>query len=152
MEWIKVLYLNNYDLENWGPLYKKEGDVCFDLRAAIEEPIILIPGEIMWIELGIKLELAPGYGLMIMPRSGLGGSGLKMANNVGIIDNGYRGQVIVPMQNSHPYNSKVISPGDRIVQAMLVPVRGLRFLTAEDEEELSKTERGAGGFGSTGNN
>ena len=146
MYWIKVKYLENYS-EEWSPLEMKEGDLCFDLRAAVGEKTEIIPGEIKKIPLGVSFEPPEGYGVKIYPRSGMSLLGLGLANSVGILDNGYRGEVVVPVVNMNLNDWIVIWPGDRIVQGELAPIHPTVF---QEVKTLSETERGDGSFGSTG--
>ncbi len=146
MYWIKVKYLENYSSQ-WPPLKKEEGNVCFDLRAAVEEKTEVLPGEIKKIPLGVKLEPSIGCGVKIYPRSGMASLGLGLANSVGIIDNDYRGEVVVPVLNMNLTDWLVIWPGDRIVQGELTRIKQVVFCSVD---ELTETERGDGSFGSTG--
>lgn len=144
MNWIKVHYLENYQ---GGPLEMNQGDVCFDLRTAIPEKEEILPGEIKKIPLGVRLEPPEGYGVKIYPRSGWAKEGLSLANSVGIVDNGYRGEVVALMVNMNLSDWIVVNPGDRIVQGELAPIRQIGFRPSDD---LSETERGSSGLGSTG--
>lgn len=146
MYWVKVKYLDNYSPE-WPPLEKKEGDMCFDLRAATQGHEAIRTGEIKKIPLGVVLEPTSNCGIKIYPRSGWASRGLALANSVGIIDSDYRGEVAALVINRNPQGWLVIQPGDRIVQGEVVPIREVIFQQAA---ELSETLRGGGGFGSTG--
>lgn len=145
---VKIAYLPHYNLEEWGPLVHEQGNACFDLRVCILKPLLLAPGQMQKVKLGIKFDLSDGYCVKVYPRSGLGSKGLTIPNNVGIIDPSYRGEVMSMLLNVG-YENISISPGDRILQAEITP-----FLYADiiqiDEKDLSKTKRGEGGFGHTG--
>ena len=129
------------------PEYKTEGAAGMDLCAAIKEPVELKPLERTLIPTGLKIELEHGYEAQIRPRSGLSiKHGITLINCVGTIDEDYRGEVCIPIVNlsNEPYT---IKPDERIAQMVIA-----RYEQAKIEvvTELSKTERGAGGFGSTG--
>ena len=129
------------------PLRATEGSAGYDLFAAIDEPVTILPQQTVKIGTGVCLELPDaGMAAFVFARSGLGiKHNIVPANCVGVIDSDYRGEVIVGLINlsSKPYE---ILPGDRIAQLVLLPV-----LHPETElcTELDETERGAGGFGST---
>ena len=123
---------------------------CFDLRVILDETYILQPHEFHSFHTGIAIEMPdPECVAMVYSRSGMGAKhGISLTNSVGVIDYDYRGELIVSLIN----NSDVpfpVEPGDRIAQLMIIRNVPLR---AEICEELSETERGAGGFGSTGKN
>ncbi len=118
-----------------------------DLYACLEEPLVIAPGCTAVVHTGIALELPVGYAGLIYARSGLATKqGLAPANKVGVVDCDYRGEVMVALYN-HSAEARTVNPGDRIAQLVITP-----YITADFEEcaELSDTERGAGGFGSTG--
>lgn len=146
---LKIMYLENYNLEEWGPVCKaKPGDAAFDVRAAIPEPWVLVQrSHIMTVPTGIKVEPTPGYALYGSPRSGLARKhGISIVNSPGIIDNEYRGEIMVILINlgNHTYT---IQPGERIAQVSVLPIPELEI---EAVESVGLTERGEGGFGSTG--
>jgi dUTP pyrophosphatase len=120
----------------------------FDLSAAIDEDIILAPGEIKLIGTGLSAQLPEGqYALMIYARSGLAAKhGIGLANSVGVVDSDYRGEIKAALinQGREPFK---IEKNMRIAQAVLTPVV---FAESIEAERLSETERGSGGFGSTG--
>jgi dUTP pyrophosphatase len=124
------------------------GSAGMDLRAALEKPLTLAPGESALVPSGIALHIAdPGWCALIVPRSGLGHKhGLVMGNLVGVIDADYQGPLMISCWNrgAHPYTIEV---GDRIAQLLLVPVAQARLNIVT---EFVATERGDGGFGSTG--
>ena len=129
------------------PEYKTEGAAGMDLCAAISEPITLQPLERKLIPTGLKIELEHGYEAQIRPRSGLSiKHGISLINCVGTVDEDYRGEVCVGLVNisNEPYT---IQPEERIAQMVIA-----KYEQAEIEvvTELTETERGAGGFGSTG--
>lgn len=158
---VKIKYLDNYDLENWGELdYKHLYDSGFDLRAAISEPVTIYPyidcksnyneESFIKIPFGIKIEFSDSdMDMKIYPRSGIGTkNGVVPRNLVGIIDNTYRGQVMGKFVNidKEPFT---INPGDRIVQAVIEKRLDVNIRTVT---ELSETQRGENGFNSTGKN
>ena len=129
------------------PEYKTEGAAGMDLCAAIEEPVELKPLERRLIPTGLKIELEHGYEAQIRPRSGLSiKHGITLINCVGTIDEDYRGEVCVPIVNISN-EAYTIQPDERIAQMVIT-----NYVQAKLEvvEELSDTERGEGGFGSTG--
>ena len=129
------------------PEYKTEGAAGMDLCAAIEEPIILKPLERKLIPTGIKIELEKGYEAQIRPRSGLSiKHGLTLINCVGPIDEDYRGEVCVPVVNISNEEYKIM-PDERIAQMVISKYEKAKI---EVVTELSDTQRGEGGFGSTG--
>ena len=138
----------NERLREFMPTYATAGSAGLDLRAMLEEPMVLQPGETKLIKTGLAIHLKdPGYAAMILPRSGLGHKhGIVLGNLVGLIDSDYQGELMVSTWNRSdtPFT---IEPMERIAQLVVAP-----FLKAEfvEEEELSDTVRGAGGFGSTG--
>ncbi|MBR4941727.1 MAG: dUTP diphosphatase [Clostridia bacterium] len=130
------------------PDYATEGSAAADLRSAAEEPVVILPGARAMIPTGVAISLgSPEYVALIFARSGLAvKKGICLANGVGVIDSDYTGELIVGLLNTsdQPFT---VEPGDRIAQLAVMPVcRGI-FTPVADLEE---TERGAGGFGSTG--
>jgi len=127
------------------PAYGSEGAAGMDLAAAEES--VLLPGEWTSVGTGIRLEIPPGFEGQVRPRSGLAlKHGVTVLNTPGTIDGDYRGEVRVILIN-HGRDPFTVSRGDRIAQLVIAPVT--RF-ALEEVEELGKTPRGAGGFGSTG--
>ena len=130
------------------PTYGSESAAGADLYALIDgEKQIINPGETVIIHTGLALAIPDGFAGMIFARSGIAlKRGLAPANKVGVIDSDYRGEIKVVLHN-HGAIDQVITPGERIAQLAIVP-----YLRAEFEEcsSLSDTERGEGGFGSTG--
>lgn len=118
-----------------------------DLCACLDAPQPLVPGEVFMVPLGFAAEIPPGYAGFVFSRSGLGSKhGVVVAQGVGVIDSDYRGEWMVPLRNlgSEYY---YIQPGERIAQAVFMPVEAAAFT---EVEALSETGRGSGGFGSTG--
>jgi dUTP pyrophosphatase len=129
------------------PKYETPLSAGMDVRANLTEPVVLKPLERAIIPTGLYVELPPGYELQVRPRSGLAiKHGITVLNSPGTVDADYRGEIRVVLVNlsAEPFE---IKPGERIAQMVIA-----RHETAEWEEveELSDTERGAGGFGSTG--
>jgi dUTP pyrophosphatase len=129
------------------PSYETPEAAGMDVRAAVEEPFTLEPGQRALIPTGFRMALPPGYEAQIRPRSGLAWKqGITMLNSPGTIDSDYRGEVKVLAIN-HGDEPFVINKGDRIAQMVIAPV-----FRAETEtvDNLPETNRGDGGFGSTG--
>lgn len=129
------------------PVYKHEGDAGADMRADVPGPVTIAPGESAWVGTGVRLEVPEGHVGLQFPRSGLGCKhGICLANGVGVIDSGYRGEVRAKLLNlgKEPYT---VNPGDRVCQLVVVPFVRLGF---ERVGELGGTDRGECGYGSTG--
>ena len=128
--------------------YANPGDMCFDLAACLPHaPAVLMPGEVHLVPTGLAFELPDGWGLNVYSRSSSPLKlGVTLANGVGKIDNGYRGELKLLVHNLRRYQV-TLDHGDRIAQAELVPIYRADF---EVVEVLGETLRGAGGFGSTG--
>ncbi|MEX2601936.1 MAG: dUTP diphosphatase [Balneolaceae bacterium] len=134
-----------HDLEL--PGYETSHSAGMDLRAALTEPMVLKPGRRALIPTGLQMAIPPGYEAQIRPRSGLAWkNGITMLNTPGTIDSDYRGEVKVLAVN-HGEEEFVIRHGDRIAQMVIAPVVQA---AVEKSETLPGTERGDGGFGSTG--
>ena len=135
-------------LHNMMPAYATPGSAGLDLRACIEHTQTLHPGETTMIPTGMAIYLAdPGYAAMILPRSGLGHKhGIVLGNLVGLIDSDYQGQLLVSCWNRGK-EAFILNPLERIAQLVIVPVIQASFNVVED---FTVSERGAGGFGSTG--
>jgi len=133
---------------NWPiPEVGTPGSAGVDLRACLDEPVTLAPGETILIGTGIAIHLEdPGFCAMILPRSGLGHRGLVLGNLVGLIDSDYQGELKISTWN-RGQESQTIEPGDRIAQMIITPVIQPTFIEVDDFESSS---RGAGGFGHTG--
>jgi dUTP pyrophosphatase len=130
------------------PHYATPGAAGMDLRACIEAPVRLHPGETMLVPAGIALHLAdPGMAAMILPRSGLGHKhGIVLGNLVGLIDSDYQGEIFVSLWN-RGHEVFLLNPLDRIAQLVVVPVLQVAFNVVE---QFAESQRGDGGFGSTG--
>jgi dUTP pyrophosphatase len=134
------------------PLYATAGAACFDLHAVFDKPFteaIAEPGgPFVPIRTGLAFEIPAGWAMKVYSRSGHGFKhGIRLVNGTGIIDSDYRGEVMVGLHNDGG-DFVTIKHGDRIAQAMLVPVERVEFVLVDT---LSETVRGVGGFGSTGN-
>ncbi|MGO1628983.1 dUTP diphosphatase [Microbacterium sp.] len=128
------------------PQYAHRNDAGADLVAA--ESVRLEPGERALVGTGVRIALPDGYAAFVMPRSGLAVKhGITIVNAPGTIDAGYRGEIRVALLNTDRREPYDIAEGDRIAQLVLMPVVQARFLPVE---ELPDSERGDGGFGSTG--
>ena len=132
------------------PQYATDGSAGIDLRACIESPLELKPGDTQLIPSGIAIYLAdPSLAAIVLPRSGLGHKhGIVLGNLVGLIDSDYQGQIFVSCWNRGS-TTFTIQPGERIAQLVVVPVVQVEF---EVVTEFAATSRGAGGFGSSGRN
>jgi dUTP pyrophosphatase len=130
------------------PAYATPGSAGLDLRACIDAPLTLEPGQTVLVPTGLAIHVAdPGYAAMILPRSGLGHkNGIVLGNLVGLIDSDYQGQLMVSTWN-RGHASFTLQPLDRLAQLVIVPVLQVGFNVVE---EFATSERGAGGFGSTG--
>ena len=130
------------------PHYATAGAAGMDLRACIEAPVRVHPGESMLIPAGIAIHLAdPGLAAMILPRSGLGHKhGIVLGNLVGLIDSDYQGPLMVSTWNRSKA-AFTVQPMDRIAQMVIVPVAQVKLNVVE---EFETSDRGEGGFGSTG--
>jgi dUTP pyrophosphatase len=130
------------------PAYATAGSAGLDLRACVDEPLALRPGDSALVPSGIAIHLGdPGLAAIVIPRSGLGHKhGIVLGNLVGLIDSDYQGQVFVSCWNRgrEPF---VVNPLERIAQLVVVPVVQVELNVVESFEE---SDRGAGGFGSTG--
>jgi dUTP pyrophosphatase len=130
------------------PQYSTGGAAGLDLRACIDKPLKLAPGAAELVPSGIAIDLAdPKLAAIVLPRSGLGHKhGIVLGNLVGLIDSDYQGQIMVSVWNRSK-EAFTIDPMDRIAQLLVVPVVQVKLNVVE---EFSASERGAGGFGSTG--
>ena len=144
---VKILDTRLHDTP---PGYATAGSAGLDLRAAIEQPLVLAAGETALIPTGLAIHLAdPRYAAMILPRSGLGHKhGIVLGNLVGLIDSDYQGELMVSVWN-RSQTAFSLEPGERLAQYVLVPVIQAQF---DIVNEFEATERGAGGFGHTGQN
>ena len=131
------------------PTYKTSGSSGMDIRANLTEPIILAPNQRKAVSTGLFFELPENYEIQVRPRSGLAlKNGISVLNSPGTIDSDYRGEIAVILIN-HSNEDFVIKDGDRIAQIVLT-----KFETIEWSEvnSINSTDRGSGGFGSTGRN
>ena len=140
------------------PTYAKPGDAGCDVRACLDEPIVLKPGERVLVPTGLVFAIPEGFECQVRSRSGLAlKNGIMVLNSPGTIDSGYRGPVGVVLFNTNKQSyweghrdlsqDLTIRHGDRIAQLVFAPVTTMAF---EEAEELDDTERGVGGFGSSG--
>lgn len=126
------------------PSYSKPGDAGMDLTATgmgWDEK-----GNVVYYT-GLALEIPQGYVGLIFPRSSNSKKDLFLTNHVGVIDSGYRGEIMVKFRRTVPFKADIYEVGDRVAQLMIIPYPEVQF---EQVEELSNTERGSGGYGSTG--
>ncbi|OUB55570.1 dUTP diphosphatase [Bacillus thuringiensis] len=142
---VKIKRVKNVEL----PKYAKPGDSGFDLVAA--EDTIIWPGETKVVQTGLSFEIPPGYELQVRPRSGISRN-TKLRVILGTVDSGFRGEVGVIVDNTERnlgtnMKAHIIERGTRIAQGVIAPVITAHF---EEVDELSDSERGVGGFGSTG--
>ena len=131
------------------PSYGSKSAAGADIYACTEgENIVIAPGETKMVHTGIALEIPEGYAGLVYARSGIATKrGLAPANKVGVIDSDYRGEIMVSLHN-HSSDVQEITDGERIAQLVIAPYLAVEF---SQVDELSDTERGSGGFGSTGN-
>jgi len=128
------------------PTRAYDGDAGFDL-SAIEE-LVLEPGDRAAVRTGVAVEIPPGHAGLVLPRSGLAARhGIALVNAPGLIDSGYRGEIVVLLLNTDRLKSFTVSPGDRVAQLVLVRVETPDVV---ETDTLAVSERGIGGFGSSG--
>ena len=140
---VKIVNKSGFQL----PLYATELSAGMDLKASIETPIELDTLERAMVPTGIYIELPAGYEAQIRPRSGLAAKhGISVCNSPGTIDADYRGEIKVILVNLSK-EKFTINPGERIAQMVIAKYEKIEW---EEVEQLSETDRGAGGFGSTG--
>ncbi|TDN68663.1 dUTP diphosphatase [Paraburkholderia sp. BL10I2N1] len=130
------------------PAYATTGSAGLDLRACLNEPLTLKPGETALVPTGLAIHVGdPGYAAVILPRSGLGHKhGIVLGNLVGLIDSDYQGQLMISTWN-RGQTEFTLNPMERLAQLVIVPVVQAEFNIVDD---FAESERGAGGFGSTG--
>lgn len=141
------LYFKKVDRRATVPTYGTDFSAGADLRAVLDSPITIKPGDSALIHTGIATAIPAGYVGLVFARSGIACKrGLAPSNKVGVIDSDYRGEIMVSLHN-HGIVEQTIDPDERIAQMVVTP-----FIYCEYEEtnDLDDTERGAGGFGSTG--
>ena len=131
------------------PQYATPGSAGLDLRACIDAPLVLAPNAWQLVSTGLAIHLAdPAYAAMILPRSGLGHKhGIVLGNLVGLIDSDYQGPLMVSAWNRSS-TAYTLAPMERLAQLVIVPVVQANFRVVQDF--VQATERGAGGYGSTG--
>lgn len=140
---VKIINTSTNEL----PAYQTAGAAGLDIRANLEEPIVLAPLQRTLVPTGLFLEIPEGYEVQVRPRSGLAAKhGITVINAPGTIDSDYRGEVKVPIVNLSD-ESFTIAHGERIAQMIFAKYERVTFLQVE---ELSDTQRGTAGFGSTG--
>lgn len=128
------------------PAYARSGDAGADLRSTHD--LTIAPGERVMVHTGVRVALPEGHVGLVTPRSGLAArAGLGIVNSPGVIDSGYRGEVLVCLVNHDPREPVTLAAGDRIAQLLVVPFVTAQFTPVAD---LDETERGSGGYGSTG--
>jgi dUTP pyrophosphatase len=135
-------------MKDFLPAYATPGSAGLDLRACIDEAITIEPGQTVLVPTGLAIHVGdPGYAAMILPRSGMGHkNGIVLGNLVGLIDSDYQGQLMVSTWN-RGQNAFTLNPMERLAQLIIVPVLQVGFNIVD---EFDSSERGAGGFGSTG--
>jgi dUTP pyrophosphatase len=134
------------------PTYATPGSAGLDLRACIDAPITIQPGETVLVPTGLAIHIGdPSFAAMILPRSGLGHkNGIVLGNLVGLIDADYQGQLMVSVWNRKTGGVEeafTLNPLDRLAQLVIVPVQQVEFNVVDN---FAKSDRGTGGFGSTG--
>jgi dUTP pyrophosphatase len=133
------------------PAYATPGSAGLDLRACIDEAVTIEAGATVLIPTGLAIHVAnPGYCAMILPRSGMGHkNGIVLGNLVGLIDSDYQGQLMVSTWN-RGQQAFTLNPMERLAQLIIVPVMQVAFNVVDEFDSAKESERGAGGFGSTG--
>lgn len=133
------------------PTYATDGSGCFDLYSTNKDHVLVQDGFPVKIGTGLKFEIPNGFAMFVFSRSGHGFNfNTRLSNCVGVIDSDYRGEVMVQLTRDSDDEQSMplaIMPGDRIAQACIIPVPKVSFV---EYDELGETERGEGGFGSTG--
>lgn len=127
------------------PTYAHDGDAALDL--SVTEDIVLRPDEYRMVSSGVAVAIPRGFVGLVVPRSGWGRRGLVFKNTVGVIDSGYRGEIQLPLWNNNANEWLRIKRGDRVAQLLIVPIAQVQVLQVDS---LDATERGTGGFGSSG--
>lgn len=130
------------------PAYATSGSAAMDLRALLDDKLTIAPGECEMLHTGLAIHVEdPAYAAIILPRSGLGHKrGLVLGNSVGLIDSDYQGELLISCWNRGK-EPQTIEPNDRVAQLMIVPVCQFGF---EVVDEFEESDRGAGGYGSSG--
>lgn len=127
------------------PVKAKSGDAAFDFTAVSEN--IDIVNRTLTYNLGWAVEIPPGHVGLLFPRSSIANKDIALANSVGVVDSGYRGELMAKFKNTVPSRAKKYDVGDRVVQLMVLPIPDVRLVVSET---LSDSDRGNGGFGSSG--
>lgn len=141
-----IVQIQRLDKELPLPQYTKDGDAGMDIYSTIDH--VLAPGERGVIPTGIAIALPEGYVALAHPRSGLAAkNGISIVNAPGTIDSGYRGEIKIILINTDPHDSFAVRRGDRIAQLVFQKFESARFF---EVDELPQSQRGEGGFGSTG--
>ena len=123
-----------------------DGDAGFDLAAC--ESVTLAPGERAAVSTGLAVEIPDGYAGFVQPRSGLAARhGITIVNSPGLVDSGYRGEVLIVLLNTDRHEAFSVEPGMRIAQLVILPVPAVELL---EVEQLAESQRGARGHGSSG--
>lgn len=129
------------------PTFGSQQAAGADLYACLEQPVDILPGQTKFIPTGLAMEIPVGYAGLIYARSGLAcKQDLAPANKVGVVDSDYRGEFMIALHN-HGSIARTVNHGDRVAQLVVTPVLIPQYIEAE---ELTDTDRGVGGFGSTG--
>ena len=129
------------------PTYGSSEAAGADLYACLDAPVTIQPGEVFWVPTGIALEVPKDCAGLVYARSSMGAKrGLAPANKVGVVDSDYRGEIKVVLLN-HSKQPQTLEPGERVAQFVITPVLTPAY---EEVTDLTDTDRGAGGFGSTG--
>lgn len=146
MNTIKLRYVKLHEqakVPSYGTSFSAGADLC----ACMEQSVEILPGGTAFIKTGLAVEIPNGFVGLVYARSGLAcKKGLAPANKVGVIDSDYRGEIMVALYN-HSMEKVIVEPGERIAQMVITPYV---FAEYEEAEILESTERGQGGFGSTG--
>lgn len=127
------------------PTYGTDGAAAFDFYALKE--VNLYGGSDQTAHTGIAMEIPPGYAMLLFSRSGQTKDNVRLTNCVGVIDSDYRGEIMIKLTRDNPFGAVSYPPMSRVAQGIIMPVPKIQFVHVE---ELSETDRGAGGFGSTG--
>jgi dUTP pyrophosphatase len=146
---LKVKFINKSN--NQDPTYEKEGDSGFDIRAFVDKPIEIEPGSRALIPTGLYFEIPSSYELQVRSRSGLAlKNGIMVLNSPGTVDSGYRGEIGVILYNTDKSTPVYVHNGDRIAQGVIAGVQTMNKTKFIKTDSLSTSDRGSGGFGSTG--
>ena len=146
---VKVKIYTEFNHEHGLPAYAKQGDSGMDIRANL--PIRLEPKETLLIPTGIYVGLPDGYEFQVRPRSGMSlKTKLRIANSPGTVDEPYLGEICIIAENTHSSVEMNITKGERIAQLVLQEVPKCEWVQVFSREELGSSDRGTGGFGSTG--